>query len=111
MVLPLSLLKAAQGQPVLVELKSGDTYNGHLVNIDSWMNLNLRDVVWTSREGDRFWKIAEIYVRGNTVKYLRVPEEIVDILADQQQQSHATDKSSFPKNRRPGSRGKRRWGS
>lgn len=52
----------------MVELKSGDTYNGHLVNIDSWMNLNLRDVVWTSREGDRFWKIAEIYVRGNTVK-------------------------------------------
>ncbi|EME26801.1 Probable U6 snRNA-associated Sm-like protein LSm4 [Galdieria sulphuraria] len=110
MVLPLSLLKAAQGQPVLVELKSGDTYNGHLVNIDSWMNLNLREVVWTSREGDRFWKIAEIYVRGNTVKYLRVPEEIVDTLTDQQSQT--TDKSSsFPKNRRPGSRGKRRWGS
>eukprot|EP00871_Galdieria_phlegrea_P002894 jgi/Galph1/3605/GphlegSOOS_G2302.1 len=110
MVLPLSLLRTAQGQPVLVELKSGDTYNGHLVNIDSWMNLNLRDVVWTSREGDRFWKVAEIYIRGNTVKYLRVPEEIVDTLVDQEEQL-GNKSTSFQKGRRSGGRGKRRWGS
>lgn len=47
--LPLSLLKAAQGQPMLVELKNGDTYNGRLDNCDSWMNIKLKDVIFTSR--------------------------------------------------------------
>jgi len=34
-MLPLTLLKSAQGHPVLVELKTGETYNGHLVNCDT----------------------------------------------------------------------------
>lgn len=35
--------------PQLVELKNGETYNGHLVNCDNWMNIHLRDVICTSR--------------------------------------------------------------
>ncbi|KAJ7383017.1 hypothetical protein OS493_031187 [Desmophyllum pertusum] len=34
---------------VLVELKNGETYNGHLVSCDNWMNINLREVICTSR--------------------------------------------------------------
>ena len=34
---------------MLVEVKSGETYNGHLVSSDTWMNLNLREVICTSR--------------------------------------------------------------
>ncbi|TMW69486.1 hypothetical protein Poli38472_001642 [Pythium oligandrum] len=75
-MLPLSLLKTAQGQPMLVELKNGDTYNGNLVNCDTWMNINLREVICTSKDGDRFWKMPECYIRGNSVKYIRVPNEI-----------------------------------
>ena len=30
---------------MLVELKNGDTYNGRLVNCDSWMNINLKEVL------------------------------------------------------------------
>ncbi|TYZ58204.1 hypothetical protein PybrP1_009170 [[Pythium] brassicae (nom. inval.)] len=87
--LPLSLLKTAQGHPMvrssaltdrmeraatpltaatyggtnlcagcvcaqLVELKNGDTYNGHLVNCDTWMNVNLRDVICTSKVRGRW---------------------------------------------------------
>lgn len=33
----------------LVELKSGETYNGHLDSCDTWMNINLKDVICTSR--------------------------------------------------------------
>jgi small nuclear ribonucleoprotein (snRNP)-like protein len=32
----------------MVELKSGETYNGMLVNCDAWMNVNLKDVIVTS---------------------------------------------------------------
>ena len=62
----------------LVELKNGETYNGHLVQCDSWMNMHLKEVICTSKDGDAFWRMPEVYVRGNTVKYLRVPDEILD---------------------------------
>ncbi|ETN21601.1 hypothetical protein F442_10208 [Phytophthora nicotianae P10297] len=82
-MLPLSLLKTAQGHPMLVELKNGDTYNGHLVNCDTWMNVNLREVICTSKDGDRFWKMPECYIRGNTIKYIRVPNEILDMVNEE----------------------------
>ncbi|TDH70186.1 hypothetical protein CCR75_002204 [Bremia lactucae] len=67
---------------MLVELKNGDTYNGHLVNCDTWMNVNLREVICTSKDGDRFWKMPECYIRGNTIKYIRVPNETVKPIVD-----------------------------
>ena len=70
-MLPLSLLRTAQNHPMLVELKNGETYNGHLVSCDNWMNINLREVICTSRDGDKFWRMPECYVRGSTIKYLR----------------------------------------
>lgn len=92
---------------MLVELKNGETLNGHLVTCDNFMNLILREVVQTSPEGDRFFRLPEVYIRGNNVspltsnqfraplfcyilttyqiKYLRVPEEIVEIVKEQQQ--------------------------
>ncbi len=82
----------------LVELKNGETYNGHLANCDAWMNIYLTQVICTSRvidvfcelifffniskfkkkDGDRFWKMPECYIRGSTIKYLRIPDEVVD---------------------------------
>ncbi|GJP50525.1 hypothetical protein CLOM_g9684 [Closterium sp. NIES-68] len=63
---------------MLVELKNGETYNGHLVSCDTWMNIHLREVICTSKDGDRFWRMPQCYVRGNTIKYLRVPDEVID---------------------------------
>lgn len=51
----------------LVELKNGETFNGHLVNCDNFMNITLREVYQTSADGDRFWKLKECYIRGSTV--------------------------------------------
>lgn len=60
-------LNLVQRQIQLVELKSGDTFNGHLVNCDSFMNITLREVYQTSADADRFWKLKECYIRGSTV--------------------------------------------
>lgn len=68
---------------MLVELKNGETYNGHLVSCDNWMNINLREVICTSRDGDRFWRIPECYVRGSNIKYLRIPDEVIDMVKDE----------------------------
>ncbi|MCJ1298295.1 RNA processing protein [Hypocenomyce scalaris] len=84
-MLPLGLLTAAQGHPMLVELKNGETLNGHLIASDTWMNLTLKEVVQTSPDGDKFFRLPEVYVRGNNIKYLRVPDEIIELVKDQQQ--------------------------
>ncbi|VDD85681.1 unnamed protein product [Enterobius vermicularis] len=83
MVLPLSLLRTAQNHPMLVELKNGETYNGHLVSCDAWMNIHLRDAICTSRDGDRFLKMQEVYVRGSTIKYLRIPDDVVELVKEE----------------------------
>ena len=64
--------------PLLVELKGGDTYNGRLISCDSWMNMNLSDVVCTSKHGDKFWKLPTCYIRGSAIKYLRLPPDLLD---------------------------------
>eukprot|EP01067_Filipodium_phascolosomae_P007697 Filipodium_phascolosomae@DN6267_c0_g1_i1.p1 len=92
MVLPLSLLKAAQNQPMLVELKNGETYSGVLTGCDLFMNLHMREIVCTSRDGDRFWKIQECYIRGNNIKYLRIPEEVIDMVKEEPKQITGTSK-------------------
>lgn len=104
--LPLSLLKTAQSHPMvsiyiknpwkflvrdlfisqLVELKNGETYNGHLVSCDTWMNINLREVICTSKDGDKFWRMPECYIRGSTIKYLRIPDEVIDMVKEDVQQ-------------------------
>uniref|UniRef100_A0A7S1F8A3 U6 snRNA-associated Sm-like protein LSm4 n=1 Tax=Noctiluca scintillans TaxID=2966 RepID=A0A7S1F8A3_NOCSC len=83
MVLPMSLLRTAQNQPMMVELKNGETYSGVLASCDGFMNLHMRDIVCTSRDGERFWKIPECYVRGNSIKYLRLPDEVIDMVKDE----------------------------
>ncbi|XP_037070976.1 U6 snRNA-associated Sm-like protein LSm4, partial [Pollicipes pollicipes] len=82
-MLPLSLLRTAQSHPMLVELKNGETYNGHLVSCDNWMNINMREVICTSRDGDKFWRMPECYVRGSTIKYLRIPDEVIDMVKEE----------------------------
>lgn len=53
--------------PQLVELKSGVTFNGHLVDCDNFMNVTLREVYETSADGERFWKMKEMFIKGNVV--------------------------------------------
>ncbi|KAI6193487.1 GPI inositol-deacylase [Aphelenchoides besseyi] len=94
MVLPLSLLKTAQNHPMLIELKNGETYNGVLISCDSWMNVHLRDAICTSKDGDKFMKIPEVYVRGATIKYLRIPEEVVDLVKEEVKQVRANQRDN-----------------
>ena len=46
----------------LVELKNGETYNGHLVNCDTWMNIHLREVICTSKVKAFFFLIFVYFV-------------------------------------------------
>jgi U6 snRNA-associated Sm-like protein LSm4 len=54
---------------MLIELKTGETLNGHLVSCDTYMNIMLKEVVQTSPDGDKFFRLPECYVRGNNVSW------------------------------------------
>merc|ERR1712226_1060077 len=82
-MLPLSLLKAAQNSPMLVELKNGETYNGILVSCDNWMNISLKEVICTSRDGQDFHRMNEAYIRGSIIKYLRIPDDVIKDVRDE----------------------------
>jgi U6 snRNA-associated Sm-like protein LSm4 len=51
----------------MVELKNGVTFNGHLVECDNFMNVTLKEVYQTSAEGDKFFKMKEMFIKGNIV--------------------------------------------
>ncbi|BFZ55427.1 hypothetical protein PYCC9005_002468 [Savitreella phatthalungensis] len=87
-MLPLSLLTTAQGHPMLVELKSGETFNGHLLQCDNYMNLTLREVIQTNRDGNKFHRLAEVYIRGNNIKYLRIPDDVVDKVRERERSEY-----------------------
>jgi U6 snRNA-associated Sm-like protein LSm4 len=62
--------RAQANQYKLVELKNGVTFNGHLVECDNFMNVTLREVYQTSADGEKFWKMKEMYIKGNVVSLL-----------------------------------------
>ena len=78
-MLPFELLRTAKNQPMMVELKNGETYSGVLVGCDARMNLQMRDSVCTCGDGSRFWRLTECFIRGNTLKYMRLPDEVVEL--------------------------------
>ncbi|WWD18102.1 hypothetical protein CI109_102550 [Kwoniella shandongensis] len=91
-MLPLSLLNAAQGKPMLVELKNGVTFNGHLVECDNFMNVTLREVYQTSADGERFWKMKEMFIKGNIIKYFRIADSILDTAMEEQEKQRAANR-------------------
>jgi len=58
------------------------------------MNITLREVYQTSADGDRFWKVKECYIRGSTIKYLRVPDALLDVVKDEQTRAREAGKSA-----------------
>lgn len=70
-----------------MELKNGETFNGHLENCDAFMNLTLNEVFQTSSTGEQFWKLSECYIRGSSVKYCRMADALVDTVREAEEEA------------------------
>lgn len=81
MVLPQAVLKAATRGPVLVELKNGDSYSGALAAVDNLMNIRLEDAIHTPRLEYRFERLKECTIRGQFVKFIRFPDDLLETVA------------------------------
>lgn len=89
MVLPQAVLRAATHGPALVELKNGDSYSGTLAAVDNLMNIRLENTVFTPLGSQRFERLKECTIRGQFVKFVRFPDNVLDSLAAQQEAAQA----------------------
>ncbi|KAJ3164998.1 small nuclear ribonucleoprotein Sm D3, partial [Irineochytrium annulatum] len=55
------------GHIITVELKSGVVYRGKLLEAEDNMNVQLKEIAATSREG-RVTQLEQVYVRGSQIR-------------------------------------------
>ena len=77
-VLPLKFLKNCNRSDILVELKNGDSAKGVLHLIDYFMNIKLKDVLYIEKEGPKFVKCNECFIRGSNVSSIQLRDDIVE---------------------------------
>ncbi|KAK9481331.1 hypothetical protein V1514DRAFT_287601 [Lipomyces japonicus] len=71
--IPIKLFNEAQGHVVTIELTSGQTYRGKLIEVEDNMNCQLRDITLTARDG-RVSHLEQVYIRGSHVRFIIVPD-------------------------------------
>lgn len=71
--IPLKLLHESQGHIVTIELSNGSTYRGKLDAAEDNMNVQLRDITFTARDG-RVSHLDRVYIRGSHVRFFAVPD-------------------------------------
>ncbi|EDO19344.1 hypothetical protein Kpol_1036p91 [Vanderwaltozyma polyspora DSM 70294] len=71
--IPLKLLSEAQGHVVTLELSTGETYRGKLVDSEDNMNVQLQDVTVTGVDS-KVSRMDHVFVRGSHIKFFVVPD-------------------------------------
>lgn len=71
--IPIKLLHEAKNQVVTLELKSGEQYRGHLIDVDDTMNCLMEKVHYTSKTGEKEY-LHKIQIRGSKICFVIVPD-------------------------------------
>ncbi|KAG0634654.1 hypothetical protein HOY80DRAFT_1012350 [Tuber brumale] len=71
--IPIKLLNEAQGHVCTLELTSGQIFRGRLFEAEDNMNVQLRDITVTARDG-RVSHLDQVYIRGSHVRFFIVPD-------------------------------------
>ncbi|CAG5105218.1 Oidioi.mRNA.OKI2018_I69.chr1.g1931.t1.cds [Oikopleura dioica] len=70
---PVKVLHEAEGHTVTVESATGELYRGVLIEAEDNMNMQLRDVSATYRDG-RSAHLSNIFIRGSQVRFAILPD-------------------------------------
>ncbi|OJD27340.1 hypothetical protein ACJ73_01274 [Blastomyces percursus] len=62
-----------QGHVVTLEITSGQVYRGKLLEAEDNMNVQLKDITVTARDG-RVSHLDQVYIRGSHVRFFIVPD-------------------------------------
>ena len=55
--------------------------------------------------GDKFWRMQEVYIRGTTIKYIRIPDEVLEMVKEDSQIVSVPKKSRMGGRDAPRTRG------
>ncbi|ODV69065.1 Sm-like ribonucleo protein [Hyphopichia burtonii NRRL Y-1933] len=72
--IPVKLLNEAQGHIISLELTTGDTYRGKLLENEDNMNLSLYDVTITKGRTGATSYMNQVFVRGSMIRFVSVPD-------------------------------------
>ncbi|ESZ95172.1 putative Small nuclear ribonucleoprotein Sm D3 [Sclerotinia borealis F-4128] len=64
--IPIKLLNEAQGHVVTLEITTGQVYRGKLLEAEDNMNIQLKDITVTARDG-RVSHLDQVYIRGSHI--------------------------------------------
>ncbi|WVF71956.1 hypothetical protein IAT40_006766 [Kwoniella sp. CBS 6097] len=70
---PVKLLHESLGHVVTVELKTGEMYRGKLMEAEDSLNIALREITVTARDG-RVSQLEQVYIRGSMIRFVIVPD-------------------------------------
>ncbi|KAF9997080.1 small nuclear ribonucleoprotein Sm D3 [Modicella reniformis] len=70
---PIKLLHEAQGHIITIELKTGSVYRGTLFEAEDNMNVQLKEITMTARDG-RLTQLDQVYIRGSHIRFFIVPD-------------------------------------
>jgi U6 snRNA-associated Sm-like protein LSm4 len=73
-ITPIEILRNCRGKEVSIELADGETINGVVMRTDRAMNVVVKQCTRTGADGEVFWKARECFVRGASVKNVRMTE-------------------------------------
>lgn len=69
------LLQGLQGEVTTVDLRNESTARGCVVNVDSFMNVRLKDVLFRDRRGQRS-QLQDLFITGRNIRYVHIPDHI-----------------------------------
>ncbi|ORX33841.1 pre-mRNA splicing factor [Kockovaella imperatae] len=70
---PVKLLHESLGHIITVELKTGEMYRGKLMEAEDSLNIALREITVTARDG-RVSQLEQVYIRGSMIRFIIVPD-------------------------------------
>ncbi|KAG5470882.1 hypothetical protein CUR178_02188 [Leishmania enriettii] len=73
-ITPIEILRNCRGKEVSIELVDGETVNGTVMRTDRAMNVVIKHCTRTGADGESFWKSRECFIRGASVKNVRMTD-------------------------------------
>lgn len=71
--IPIKLLHEAAPHIVTVEMRVGDVYRGTLMSVEDNMNVQLKRVTMTRRDG-KVTHLEHVFIRGSKVRFFILPD-------------------------------------
>lgn len=71
---PLNMLMKSLDKNIIVKLKNGTEYRGHMIRCDSYMNIILNGAS-EFYESNCIANYGDVFIRGNNILYIRIQDK------------------------------------